>query len=267
VPSQRIRPRLGAHLDDGGTSFAVFSRGEAVDLCLLDDDGSERRVRLDRTDDVWHGWVEGVRAGQRYGYRAHGPWDPGHGHRFNPAKLLADPYARALFGSLRPDPAVLGPALGEDDTEPDPHDSAAFVPHSVVVDPSYDWQGDRPPDVRWADTVVYELHVKGFTAAHPGIPEELRGTYAGLAHPAAVEHLLRLGVTTVELLPVQHFSSEPSLLRRSPSTFDGENERARRSARRAPLCCFSSIDGLVTRSCAAGCRGSTRSSSPAPRAG
>ena len=142
-----IVPRLGAHPDDGGTSFAVFSRGEAVDLCLLDDDGSERRVRLDRSDDVWHGWVEGVRAGQRYGYRVHGPWDPAHGHRFNPAKLLADPYARALFGVLRPDPAVLGPALGDDDTEPDPHDSAAFVPHSVVVDPTYDWQGDAPPNV------------------------------------------------------------------------------------------------------------------------
>ncbi|MDQ1600600.1 MAG: isoamylase [Actinomycetota bacterium] len=219
-----IVPRLGAHLDDGGTSFAVFSRGEAVDLCLLDDDGSERRVRLtDRTDDVWHGRVEGVRAGQRYGFRVHGPWDPAHGHRFNPAKLLADPYARALFGSLRLDPAVLGPALGEDDSEPDPHDSAAFVPHSVVVDPAYDWQGDRPPDVPWADTVVYELHIKGFTAAHPGVPQDLRGTYAGLAHPAAIEHLLRLGVTTVELLPVQHFCSEPSLLRRRAANYWGYN--------------------------------------------
>jgi isoamylase len=219
-----IVPRLGAHPDERGTSFGVFSRGEAVDLCLLDDDGSERRVRLtERTHDVWHGHVEGVRPGQRYGFRVHGPWDPAHGHRFNPAKLLADPYARALFGSLLPDPAVLGPPLGSDDSEPDAHDSAAFVPHSVVVDPAYDWSDDRRPDIPWADTVVYELHVKGFTAAHPDVPEGLRGTYAGLAHPAAVEHLVRLGVTTVELLPVQHFCTEPVLLSRRAVNYWGYN--------------------------------------------
>jgi glycogen operon protein len=215
-------PRLGAHPDDSGTSFAVFSRGEAVDLCLLDDDGTERRVPLPQvTYDVWHGHVEGVRPGQRYGYRVHGPWDPGHGHRFNSAKLLADPYARAYFGDLRLNSAVLGP--GPDDTVAEPHDSAAFVPHSVVVDPAYDWRGDRAPEVPWSETVVYELHVKGFTAAHPGIPEEQRGTYAGLAHPAAIEHLLGLGVTTVELLPVHQFTSEPMLLRRGAANYWGYN--------------------------------------------
>ena len=207
-----------------GTSFAVYSRGDGVELCLLDDDGAERRVPLThRLHDVWHGHVEGVRPGQRYGYRAHGPWNPVHGYRFNPAKLLADPYARALDGELRLDPAVLGPAAGTDDSVPDPRDSAPFVPHSVVVDPAYDWHGDRRPDVPWADTVVYELHVKGFTTTHPGVPEGLRGTYAGLAHPAAIEHLVGLGVTTVELLPVHHFTSESALLGRGQQNYWGYN--------------------------------------------
>ncbi len=142
-------PRLGAHPDARGTSFAVYSRGDGVELCLLDDDGAERRVPLThRLHDVWHGHVEGVRPGQRYGYRAHGPWNPVHGYRFNPAKLLADPYGRALDGELRLDPAVLGPAAGTDDSVPDPRDSAPFVPHSVVVDPAYDWHGDRGPTSR-----------------------------------------------------------------------------------------------------------------------
>jgi glycogen operon protein len=217
-------PRLGAHPDDRGTSFAVFSRGEAVELCLLGADGAERRVPMRRhADDVWAVRVDGVRPGQRYGYRVHGPWDPGHGHRFNPAKLLLDPYARAVTGELRADPAVLGPPPGADDRLPDGRDSAAYVPHAVVCDPAYDWGGDRRPLVPWSDTVVYETHVKGFTARHPGVPEELRGTYAGLAHPAAVEHLVRLGVTTVQLLPVHQFTSEPALLRHGRSNYWGYN--------------------------------------------
>ena len=224
VPPRPLVPRLGAHPDDEGTSFAVFSRGEAVELALMDDDGGERRVELtERTDDVWHGHVPAVRPGQRYGYRVHGPWDPGHGHRFNPAKLLVDPYARSIDGTLRPDPAVLGPEPGADDRLPDDRDSAPYVPHAVVFHPGYDWQGDRRPEVPWADTVVYEAHVKGFTACHPGVPEHLRGTYAGLAHPAAVEHLVSLGVTTLELLPLQQVASEPVLLRRGRTNYWGYN--------------------------------------------
>jgi glycogen operon protein len=223
-PVSPLVPRLGAHPDDHGTAFAVFSRGEAVDLCLLDDDGGERRVPLsERTHDVWHGYLPGVRPGQRYGYRVQGPWDPGHGHRFDHGKLLVDPYARAIDGTLRLDPAVLGPAAGADDRVADGRDSAPYVPHAVVFHPGYDWQGDRRPEVPWADTVVYETHVKGFTAAHPGVPAHLRGTYAGLGHPAAVEHLLSLGVTSIELLPVQQLSSEPTLLRRGQTNYWGYN--------------------------------------------
>jgi isoamylase len=195
-------PRLGAHPDDGGTAFAVFSRGDAVDVCLLEDDGGERRLPLaGGRDDVWTGYVDGVRPGQRYAFRVRGPWDPGHGHRFDPADLLLDPYARAVEHVRSP----------------------GSRPTGVVFHPGYDWQGDRRPQVPWADTVVYELHVKGFTARHPGVPEELRGTYAGLAHPAAIEHLVGLGVTTVELLPVHQFASEPAVVARGLANYWGYN--------------------------------------------
>ena len=217
-----MEPRLGAHPDDRGTAFAVFSRGDAVELCLLGDDGGERRIPLSReADDVWRTYVEGVRPGQRYGFRAHGPWAPDRGHRFHPARLLADPYARALDGALRLDAAVLEP--GGSVPRPGTRDSAPFVPHSVVVDPAYDWGEDQLPRIPWADTVVYELHVKGFTARHPEVPAHRRGTYAGLAHPAVLHHLVDLGVTTVELLPIHHFTGEPALLRRRRTNYWGYN--------------------------------------------
>ncbi len=216
-------PPLGATPEDGGTTFAVWSSGEAVDLCLYDDAGRESRVPLThRTHGVWHAHVPGVGDGQRYGYRVHGPWDPWHGHRFNPAKLLVDPYARAIDGELQPDDSVLDHSPF-DDTVLDGHDSAAFVPRSVVVDARLDWGGDRKPDVPWSDTVVYELHVRGFTMRHPDVPEALRGTYAGLAHPAVLEHLTSLGVTTVELLPVHQYAPELSLTRRGLANFWGYN--------------------------------------------
>ena len=216
--------RLGAHADATGTAFAVHSGGEAVELALFDEDGTERRVPLSQgAAGVWHGRVDGVAAGHRYGYRAHGPWDPWHGHRFNPAKLLLDPYARALDGSLRLDDAVFGHDVAGDDTVRDERDSAPFVPRSVVVSDGFDWQGDAAPRVPWSDTVVYELHARGFTLRHPDVPEGQRGTYAGLAHPAAIDHLLGLGVTTVELLPVHHFVSEPFLIRRARANYWGYN--------------------------------------------
>ena len=180
--------------------------GSDVELCLFDADGHERRCWLtERTDDVRHGYLAGVGPGQRYGYRVHGPWVAGHGQRGDPSKLLLDPYARAVEGELRLSDTVLRHGAG---------DSAPYVPRSVVVDDDFDWAGDAPPAVPWADTVVYELHVRGFTRCHPDVPEHLRGTYAGLAHPAVIEHLVSLGVTTVELLPVHHFVSEPALMRR-----------------------------------------------------
>jgi isoamylase len=216
-------PPLGATPEDGGTTFAIWSSGEAVDLCLYDDAGRESRVPLtDCTYGVWHAHLPGVGVGQRYGYRVHGPWDPWHGHRFNPAKLLADPYARAIDGYVRPDDSVIDHSAS-DETSIDTRDSAAFVPRSVVVGPQLDWTGDRAPAVPWSDTVLYELHVRGFTMRHPGVPEALRGTYAGLAHPAALEHLTSLGVTTVELLPVHHHVPELTLQRRGLTNYWGYN--------------------------------------------
>jgi len=216
-------PPLGATPCDGGTTFAVWSSGEAVDLCLYDDAGRESRVRLtDRTNGVWHAHLPGVGSGQLYGYRVHGPWDPWHGHRFNPTKLLVDPYARAIDEPLRIEETLLDDdAL--DDAVLDVHDSATSVPRSVVVDANLDWTGDRKPAVPWSDTVVYELHVRGFTMRHPDVPEALRGTYAGLAHPAVLEHLTSLGVTTVELLPVHHHVTERSLRRNGLANFWGYN--------------------------------------------
>jgi isoamylase len=213
---------LGATWDGEGTSFALFSASaEEVDLCLFARDGAEARIPLeDRTGHVWHGYLPGVRPGQEYGYRVDGPYDPAAGQRHNPSKLLVDPYARALTGGYRLDDAVFG---SRQDGVQDHRDSAPHVPRSVVVHDEFDWAGDRRPGTPWSDTVVYEMHVKGFTARHPGVPEELRGTYAGLAHPAAIEHLVGLGVTAVELLPVHHFVSEPHLLRRGLTNYWGYN--------------------------------------------
>jgi len=217
---------LGAHWDGTGTNFALWSAGaSAVDLCLFDPDGTEHRHRLrETTHQVWHGRLPGVGPGQRYGYRVHGPYEPGTGARWNPAKLLLDPYTRAVDGELTLDPALFGfPFEGGDAGAPDPRDSAPYVPRGVVVHDSFPWDGDRRPGTPWSDTVIYEVHVKGATMRHPDVPPALRGTYAGLAHPAFVEHLQALGVTAVELLPVHHFVSEPHLLRRGLTNYWGYN--------------------------------------------
>ncbi|MFE9707394.1 glycogen debranching protein GlgX [Streptomyces sp. NPDC005930] len=232
---------LGARFRTGpdqvaGTNFALWAGGaEAVELCLFDGPGpgaGERRVPLtELTHEIWHGFVPGVVPGQRYGYRVHGRWDPWTGARWNPAKLLLDPYARAVDGDFALPPEVYGhvrdwPEQRVADTVRDDRDSAPYVPKGVVVhDDATDdeWTYDRRPKTPWADSVIYELHVRGFTKLHPDIPPELRGTYAGLAHPAAIEHLTRLGVTAVELLPVHQFAHESHLLDRGLKNYWGYN--------------------------------------------
>ncbi|MGW5088570.1 glycogen debranching protein GlgX [Streptomyces coelicoflavus] len=242
VPARPGTPvPLGARFRTGadqvaGTNFALWAGGaEAVELCLFDGPGpaaGESRVRLtELTHEIWHGFVPGVLPGQRYGYRVHGRWDPWTGARWNPAKLLLDPYARAVDGDFGLPPEVYGhvrdwPEQRVADTVRDDRDSAPHVPKGVVVhDDATDdeWTYDRRPKTPWADSVIYELHVRGFTRLHPDIPPELRGTYAGLAHPAAIGHLTRLGVTAVELLPVHQFAHESHLLERGLRNYWGYN--------------------------------------------
>ncbi len=215
---------LGAAPADGGTNFAVASGvADGVLLCLFDEAGGETRIPLvDYDAGVWHGFVPGVGPGQRYGYRTTGPYDPGRGIRCNPAKLLLDPYARATTGPVRFGPEVLGYVEGDPD-RPSQLDSAGSVPRSLVVDPAFDWSDRRRPRHRYADTVVYEVHVKGFTMTHPGIPAELRGTYAGLGHDAALGHLTNLGVTAIELLPVHQNVPESFLPARGLTNYWGYN--------------------------------------------
>ncbi|NNL67919.1 MAG: glycogen debranching enzyme GlgX, partial [Myxococcales bacterium] len=213
---------LGAHWDGESVEFALFSaNATGVEICLYDGAEETHRLRLpDPVDDVWRGRVPGLRPGQQYGYRVHGPWRPSEGHRFNPNKLLVDPYARALHGGLRWDDALLGhdPA---DPAEPDPRDSAPFVPRCVVVDPDFDWGDDRPPKTPWSQTVLYECHVRGTTMRWSALPESARGCYGGLASPEMISHLGDLGVTSVELLPVPFSVSEEHLARRGMPNYWG----------------------------------------------
>jgi glycogen operon protein len=215
---------LGATPDENGTNFAVFSRvAERVELCLFDESGVESRVDLPQmTGFVWHGYVPGVQAGQRYGYRVHGPWDPSTGRRCNPRKLLLDPYARAIEGEVRWSDAIHGHVPGDPFRQQET-DSADYVPRSIVMKDDFDWGEDTAPRVPEPETIIYETHVKGFTQRHPGVPEELRGTYAGLAHPAAIDHLVQLGVTSVELLPVHHFVHDGFLRERGLRQYWGYN--------------------------------------------
>ncbi|MFL5313211.1 MAG: glycogen debranching protein GlgX [Myxococcales bacterium] len=198
---------LGAAFDGAGTNFSLFSElAEKVELCLFDDDGKETRVELPEvTGFVWHGYAPGVAPGQRYGFRVHGPYNPAEGKRCNRYKLLLDPYARAIEGHPQWNEALYGYHFNDQDGAPNGVDSAPFMPRSVVVNPWFDWTDDRPPRWSWNDTIVYEVHVKGFTKRHPGIPENLRGTYAGLASPPAIQYFKSLGITAVELMPIHQF--------------------------------------------------------------
>ena len=195
---------LGASFDGGGTNFALFSEvADRIELCLFNDDGSETRVDLpERHGLMWHGYLPRIGPGQRYGYRVHGPYDPAAGLRCNPAKLLLDPYAKAIDGRIRWDEALFSNQFG-DTTARNDADSAPFAMTSVVVNPFFDWGDDRLLRIPYNETLIYEAHVKGMTMRHPGIPEDVRGSYAGMAHPAMIRHLKKLGVTAVELMPVQ----------------------------------------------------------------
>ncbi|QCB93753.1 glycogen debranching protein GlgX [Cellulomonas shaoxiangyii] len=215
---------LGATYDGTGTNFALFSGvAERVELCLFDADGTETRLDLPEVDAfVWHGYVPGLAPGQRYGYRVHGPYDPAQGHRCDPSKLLLDPYAKAIDGQIDGDASLFSYRFDAPD-ERNEDDSRGHTMTSVVVNPFFDWGHDRPPQHEYHESVIYEAHVKGLTQLHPAVPEELRGTYAGLAHPAVIEHLTSLGVTAIELMPVHQFVNDPTLQERGLSNYWGYN--------------------------------------------
>ncbi len=219
---------LGATWDGTGTNFALFSEAaEQVELCLQDgnepDGLAETRVALTEVDAfVWHGYLPDVAPGQRYGYRVHGPYDPARGHRFNPAKLLLDPYGKAINGEVQWNEAVFSYRFS-DPAALNTVDSAPYMPTNVVINPFFDWGDDRAPRTPYHETVIYEAHVRGLTLRHPDVPAEQRGTYAGIAHPAVIEHLTRLGVTAVELMPVHQFVPEHNLQARGLTNYWGYN--------------------------------------------
>ena len=219
---------LGATFDGLGTNFSVFSQAaESVELCVFDGAGRETRYPLPEVDAYcWHGNFEGVEPGDRYGYRVYGPYQPEAGLRCNPAKLLLDPYAKAVDGEVVWGQPPYAYDLRADDLRIDTSDSAASMPKAIVVDPAFDWGADRPPRTRWADTVIYETHVKGLTLCHPDIPDHQRGTYAAVAHPTMIEHFSRLGITAVELMPVHHFVHDDRLAQLGLRNYWGYNSIA-----------------------------------------
>jgi isoamylase len=214
---------LGASWDGVGTNFSVFSEvADRIELCLFDAQGKETRVVLPEVSAfIFHGYLPNVAPGQRYGFRVHGPWEPENGHRCNPNKLLLDPYGKAVEGQVKWDEAVFPYRFNEPETSRNDADSAQFMPKSVVTNPYFDWDNDRRPQTPWHETIIYETHVKGFTMRHPNIPENLRGTYAGMAHPAAIRYLKQLGVTAVEVLPIHQFIHANHLLERDLRNYWG----------------------------------------------
>lgn len=215
---------LGATFDGNGTNFALFSEGaERVELCLFGERGRETRVDMLEVDAyVWHAYLPNIAPGQRYGYRVHGEYDPASGKRFNPNKLLLDPYAKAVDGQVTWGQSVFGYTFGDPDSRND-DDSAAEMMKGVVINPFFDWGGDRPLRIPYSESFIYEAHVKGLTMRHPDIPDEIRGTYSAIAHPLIIEHLKRLGVTAIELLPVHQFINDSMLEEKGLSNYWGYN--------------------------------------------
>jgi isoamylase len=220
---------LGATWDGLGVNFSLFSANASnVELCLFDDEGKKELERIELpeyTNEVWHGYLPDARPGTVYGYRVHGPYEPEAGHRFNPNKLVLDPYAKAHVGSLRWDPAVFGYTLGADgdDLTYDKRDSARFMPKARVIDPAFTWGRERAPSIPWDRTIVYETHVRGYTKLHPAVPDHLRGTYSGLGRKEVVEYIRSLGVTSVELLPIHAFVNDSHLLDKELTNYWGYN--------------------------------------------
>ena len=221
---------LGAAWDGNGVNFAIFSENATkVELCLFESsDGNKESARItmaEQTDLVWHTYLPEIRPGQRYGYRVHGPYEPRAGHRFNPKKLLLDPYAKAVAGTMDWHDALFGYTVGHEDADlsRDDTDSAVHIPKSVVIDPGFDWEDDVHPDIPLHQSIIYELHVKGFTAQHPGVPPELRGTYKGLTHPPVLDYIRSLGITAVELMPVHQFVSDRHLVEKNLTNYWGYN--------------------------------------------
>lgn len=216
---------LGAVFDGSGTNFSIFSEiAERVDLCLFDENDNETVVPLvENSGCCWHGYLPNVAPGQRYGYRVHGPWQPSQGHRCNPNKLLLDPYAKGIDGQIQWDPSIFPYPLEQGPNAMSETDSAPFMPKSVVLQPHFDWANDRRLQTPWHETVIYEIHVKGFTARHPDVPENLRGTYAGLAHPKVIDYLKDFGVTAVELMPIHTFVHDNHLIEQGLRNYWGYN--------------------------------------------
>ena len=219
---------LGATVYKKGVNFALYSENATgVELCLFNKDNSPgERIRVtEKTDLIWHVFAEGLQPGQLYGYRVEGPYEPENGHRFNPNKLLLDPYAKAISGTVEWDDSLFGYQVGNEneDLSFSETDSAPFMPKAVVVDPHFNWEDDCSPSLAYHNTVIYEAHVKGLTKLHPGVPEELRGTYAGIAHPEIISYLKKLGITALELMPVHDFVSDRSLKEKGLSNYWGYN--------------------------------------------
>ncbi|HYG03848.1 MAG TPA: alpha-amylase family glycosyl hydrolase, partial [Chryseosolibacter sp.] len=221
---------LGATWDGKGVNFALFSENATgVDLCFFSAEDPTKetdRIKIyERSHHIWHIYLPDCKPGQLYGYRVHGPYEPENGHRFNPNKVLIDPYAKAIAGTIDWSDALFGYKIGDkkEDLSFSKLDSAPFIPKCVVIDDTFDWQGVKQPKIPYHRTIVYEMHVKGFTMQHPDIPEKIKGTYAGIAHPATIQYLKELGITAIELMPIHHFVADRHLKEKDLTNYWGYN--------------------------------------------